>query len=70
MDIRIFSRPVDFGRDAKLAEGIVAELRCIYRRKAIQVMRRFSRGSVLLVAGKVLTSQMIDAEYSRDTTSI
>lgn len=59
-DVRVFSQPNDFGKEKKLAVGIVAELRKIYRRKAQLIMSRFSRGSVLIQDGKVLTDEMLE----------
>lgn len=60
MDIRIFSKPDDFGLDKRRAVGIVGELKSIYRRKALLVMMRMGRGNVLVCEGRVLTSEMTE----------
>lgn len=62
-DIHVFSQARDFGKDTKLAVGIVDELRVIYREKAQAIMSRFSRGSVLIQDGKVLTNEMIEERF-------
>lgn len=59
-DVRIFSRPSHFGRDAKRASGIIDELSSIYRSKMIWNVSRMTRGSVALSQGRVLTRAMID----------
>jgi hypothetical protein len=59
-DVRIFSKPNHFGKDGKIAVGIVAELRKIYSRKALLIMSRFSRGCTLVQDGKVITAETLE----------
>ena len=52
--------PSEFPGNEKLVERIIASLQAVYRQKALDSMSRFSRGSVLIQDGKVVTSEMIE----------
>lgn len=64
-DARVSTMPEDFARNQKLVSRILADINRIYRRKAQLVMSRFSRGSVLIQNGKVLTDEMVEEKLHK-----